>query len=142
MEYISDVRIITSKKGFNKLKKFTDKYLKNNNFRYENILNICDIIDENNKERYFGWNNIKWYEGFEGYENVDAIMRGLKYLADNDYSYRYAKIDKNFYHYEEYVYESDKEEEQGLDFLCVNRSFDDEYISQNMAKQNDSDMEI
>ena len=37
MGYRSDVRIITSKKGFKELRKFTDNYLKEKNWEYVNL---------------------------------------------------------------------------------------------------------
>lgn len=37
MGYRSDVRIITSKKGFDELKKITDKILKDKNIKYGNL---------------------------------------------------------------------------------------------------------
>ena len=73
MGYRSDVRIITSKKGFNKLKDYvTDRIAKSNN---PNIYNLMDDIEfeyDNGYSKYFGWNNVKWY-----YEDVDYVMDGL-----------------------------------------------------------------
>ena len=46
MGYRSDVRIMTTKKGFNELRKFTDKYLKDKNFTYGNLLEDLEINEE------------------------------------------------------------------------------------------------
>ena len=45
MGYRSDIRIITSEKGFEELKKFVTKYLKEHNEDY-NLLENCDIKQE------------------------------------------------------------------------------------------------
>ena len=44
MGYRSDVRILTTKKGFKELKKFTDNYLKEKNYTYGNLLDDCKMI--------------------------------------------------------------------------------------------------
>ena len=54
MGYRSDVRIMTTKKGFNELRKFTDKYLKDKNFTYGNLLDDLEINEETKYAKYFG----------------------------------------------------------------------------------------
>lgn len=54
MGYRSDVRIITSKKGFDELKKITDKILKDKNIKYGNLMDDCKIIYDNGYSKYFG----------------------------------------------------------------------------------------
>ena len=133
MGYRSDVRIVTTKKGFEELKKYTNKYLKDKDFKYGNLLDELKIKEETEYAVYFGWDNIKWYE-YSDYENVDAIMSGLDYLEDNDYSYRYARLGENYDDYEEKYYESENEEEQDLEYPSMVRYFDDEYVVNNMRK--------
>ena len=102
MGYRSDIRIITSEKGFEELKKFVTKYLKEHNEDY-NLLENCDIKQEGKKQCYFGWNYVKWYEN--DYEDVDAIMEGLQHLSDKEYSYRYMRIGEEYDDVEEqYVF--------------------------------------
>ncbi len=134
MGYRSDVRIMTTKKGFNELKKFTNKYLKNKNFEYLNLLEDLDFNKETEYAKYFGWNNIKWYETCEGYEDVDAIIEGLNYLKDKDFSYRYVRIGESYDDYEEMYNESDKESEQDLEYPFMIRKFDDEYVIEKMIE--------
>ncbi len=134
MGYRSDVRIVTTNKGYDELKKYTDNYLKDNNFKYDNLLEACDLFEENKYSKYFGWNNIKWYERCEGYEDIDAIMSGLDHLRNNDMSFRYARIGESYDDYEEDSYESSIEEEQDLDYPYMYRGFDDEYIIHNMDR--------
>lgn len=143
MGYRSDVRIMTTKKGFDELKKYTDKYLKEKNYTYGNILDHLDVNEETKYAKYFGWNSIKWYEYSEDYEDISAVMDGLSYLADNDFSYRYARIGENYDDYEEMSNESDIEDEQDLEYPSMLRYFDDEYVIDNMKSNDISDeMEV
>lgn len=132
MGYRSDVRIVTSKKGFKELKKFTDNYLKEKNYTYGNLLDDCQVISENKWSKYFGWDSIKWYEYCDDYEDVSAIMEGLKHLEKNDMSYRYARIGESYDDYEEFSYESENEKEQDLEYPSMVRYFDDEWVKENM----------
>ena len=68
-------------------------------------------------------------------------MDGLDHLKENEYSYRYARIGENYDDYDEHYYESEKEEEQDLEFPTVIREFDDDYVSTNIEKCN-SDIEL
>lgn len=137
MGYRSDVRILTSKKGFAELNKYVNNYLKDKN-EYNLMENIQFKI-ENDYSCYFGWNWVKWYEN--SYDSVTAIMDGLDHLKENKYSYRYARIGENYDDYDEHYYESEIEEEQDLEFPTVIREFDDDYVSANMEKCN-SDFEV
>jgi len=132
MGYRSDVRIMTTQKGFKELKKYTDKYLKDKNYKYGNILDECKIIYEDKYAKYIGFDGIKWYGG-ENYEDIDAIEEGLGHLRDEDLSYRFARIGESYDDYEEYSHESESlEEEQDLEFPSMIRYFDDEYVVENM----------
>lgn len=111
MGYRSDVRIVTSKKGFNELKKYvTEAISKSNNPQMYNLMENLDLEHENSYSKFFGWNGVKWY-----YDDVDIVMNGLDKLADNDMSYRFARIGEEDGDYEEFSYESDQEEEQDLE---------------------------
>lgn len=132
MGYRSDVRIMTTQKGFKELKKFIDNYLKEKNYKYGNSLDECKIIYEDKYAKYIGWNGIKWYRG-ENYEDIDAIEEGLDHLREKDLSYRFARIGESYDDYEEYSYESENfEDEQDLEFPNMERYFDDEYVVENM----------
>ncbi len=134
MGYRSAVRIVTSKKGFQELKKFSDKYLEDKKCGYPNILDELDIFKENKYQVYFGWNAIKWYE-YSDYFQVDAIMEGLSHLEDKDYSYRFSRIGENFDDIDEKYYESEKEEEQDLEFPSIIREFEDDYTEEYLMQQ-------
>lgn len=134
MGYRSDVRIITSKKGFKELRKFTDNYLEEKNWKYGNLLDDCEVISENKCSKYIGWDSIKWYDYIDGFEDVSAIMEGLKHLEKKDMSYRYARIGESYDDYEEFSYESDNEEEQDFEYPSMTRYFDDDWVKDKMEK--------
>lgn len=136
MGYRSDVRIITSKKGFKELRKFTDNYLKENNWEYGNLLDSCNLKFENDNSIYFGWDSIKWYDFSDDCEDVVAISKGLEHLKEQDLSYRYAIMGEDLNDYEESYYESTNEKEQDLEFPCLARYFDDDYVIEKMKQNN------
>lgn len=126
MGYRSDVRIITSKEGFEKLKEFVENYLQEHHSKDYNLLKECDIKEEGKEQCYFGWNWIKWYEG--NYTEIDVIMEGLNYLGENEYSYRYMRIGENYDDYEEQDYDGEKDNKISLEYPNMTREFNDEYI--------------
>ena len=125
MGYRSDVRIVTSKEGYEKLNEFVQKFLKERNIDY-NFLDECDIKKEKNNQCYFGWNYVKWYE--DDYDEVIAIMKGLDYLNDNDYSYRYSRIGESYDDYDEQYFDGNRKGELYLEYPSLIRAFDDEYV--------------
>lgn len=133
MGYRSDVRIITTKKGFDELNNYVKKYLKEKvNYDY-NLLDNLKFKAENDYTVYFGWNYLKWYEG---YDSVDAIVDGLNHLKENNMSYRFARLGESYDDYEEESFESDLEEEQDLDYPSMLREFDDSYVIEEMNRIN------
>ena len=122
MGYRSDVRIITSKKGFEELTKYVKKYL-GEGYKY-NLLDELQINEDRGDQIYFGWDYLKWYENIEGYENITAILKGLYHLAEEGYGYRFARLGENYDDYEEL--NEDGDDEDWLDWIYVTRKFDDE----------------
>lgn len=133
MGYRSDVRIVTSKNGFEELKKFVENYLKEHESdENENLLNGCDVKSEGKGQCYFGWNYVKWYEN--DYTDVDAIMEGLKHLEEQNYSYRYMRIGEDREDYDDYDYDSDREDEPYLEYPSMFREFDDDYLINSISE--------
>lgn len=103
MGYRSDVRIILSIDGFNELSKHVKEYLRlnklNDNYNY---LKYMDAVHRAKDAIYFGWNDIKWYETYDG---VFPIMSGLKNLQENQYSYRYMRIGEDYGDIDEYFFD-------------------------------------
>ena len=141
MGYRSDVRIVTSKKGYDILKKYVNDYLKNNGDQELNLLNKCYINKKTDNECYFGWNYINWNEN--RHFSVDSIVNGLQYLKENNYSYRYARIGEDCTDYEEDAFDSELEDEPDLEYPVLIREFDDNYVTNIMEKCNkESNAEI
>lgn len=131
MGYRSDIRIITSKDGFERLKEFIKEYLKDNKEDY-NLLEECDIKEEGKEQCYFGWNYVKWYE--HDYPEVIAIMEGLNHLEENEYSYRYMRIGESYDDIEEQSYDGEKDENIYLEYPNMLREFDDNYIIESIKE--------
>lgn len=133
MGYRSDVRIVTSKRGYNELKKSIQDYYKENDIPKDyqfDLLNNTNVMEMNKYQVYLGWNNIKWY----GYPDVDAIEDGLSKLKDKDLSYRFARLGENYDDYEEHSHESLNDKEQDLDYPSMERYFDDDSIIDRMKE--------
>ncbi len=124
----SDVRIVTSINGFEKLKEYIDNYIKEHpeNNELTNILNKIDLKYESNKQCYFGWNSYNWNQYSN--ENVELVMNGLYELLDNNYSYRFFRLGENKDDYEEYHFDSTLESEKDLEYPNITRQFDDRYV--------------
>lgn len=131
MGYRSDVRIATSPKGHKVLKDYVKDRLDKLNKTNYNLMESCDVEVKGKYTHYFGWNSVKWYDGFDGYEEVDAIMDGLNYLEEQNLSYRYARIGESYDDYDEMSY--DGEEDNDLEYPSMIREFDDMYVTRNIA---------
>lgn len=133
MGYRSDVRIIVSKKGYDKL----CEYVKTHALEYAkpdydyNLLNHANITYSkvwDGQQVMIGWDSIKWYEYGDGYEDVKIIMNGLNYLKDENFSYRYARLGENYDDWEEFYNEGKLDGEDGndLQWVYLERYIDDE----------------
>lgn len=123
MGYRSDVRIRTTKEGYELMKKFVEKYIKEkipkekrNGYDY-NLLNSAEITEEFDCVT-LDWTYMKWYEYCGGYEDVDAIMNSLDILDEKDIDYQYMRIGE----------ENDDIDER---WHINNNSFDSFYVSRN-----------
>jgi len=134
MGYRSDVRIVTSKRGYKELLKSISDYYKKNNVPKEyqfDLINNLDVNGENKFQKYFGWNSIKWYS----YPDVEAIEEGLRKLEEKDLSYRFARLGENYEDYEEYYHDSSNEKEQDLEWPSLERYFNDSYVIEHINEQ-------
>lgn len=135
MGYRSDVRIILSIDGFNELSKHVEYHLKLNNLNdHYNYLKYMDVVHKSKDSIYFGWNDVKWYESYDG---VFPIMSGLKKLEENQYSYRYMRIGEDYGDVDEYFNDGKKDENVDLEYPSMIRRFDDKYVFRCMDKVND-----
>lgn len=121
MGYRSDVRIRTTKEGYELMKITVENYIegrvpeeKRNGYDY-NLLKAA-AITEGSDCVTLDWSCLKWYEGIQGFEDVDAIMKSLDELSDKDIDYQYMRIGE----------ENDDIDER---WSINNGSFDSFYVS-------------
>lgn len=119
MGYRSDVRIRTTKEGYEVMKKFVENYIKEKKLRGTdwNLLEHAEITEAEDSIT-LDWSDLKWYEGINGYEDVDAIMNSLYELDKRDIDYQYMRIGEE---------DDDIEEKWSIN----NGSFDSFYVSRN-----------
>lgn len=117
MGYRSDVRIRTTKEGYEVMKKFVENYIKEKELKGTDW-NLLEHAIKTEMEGIItlDWNYVKWYEGIKGYEDVDAIMKSLDELSDKDIDYQYMRIGEE---------DDDIEEKRSIN----NGSFDSFYVS-------------
>lgn len=102
------------------MEKFVEKYIKENVSEDAqgldwNLLNSAEITETGNSIT-LDWENIKWYDGIDGYEDVNAIMKSLDILDEKNIDYQYMRIGE----------ENDDIDERGS---INNGSFDAFYVS-------------
>ena len=88
MGYYSNVRAITTKKGY-------ERFLE---LIYDDDRWFIDDYPWFSRTEYndtvmFGWNDVKWYEG---YPEVDAVMSAIETLASEGYPFEYLRIGEEF----------------------------------------------
>lgn len=118
MGYRSDVRIRTTKEGYEVMKNYVKDYISEKGLDSNyNLLYSAEITEKTNSIT-LDWYDLKWYEGIEGYEDVDAIMKSLDELSDKDIDYQYMRIGEE---------NDDIDEKRSVN----NGSFDSFYVSRN-----------
>lgn len=132
MSYKSDVRIITSKKGYDKLRKHVEKYLKEKNDD-SNLLEEPDIRFVTSKGVLIGWDSIKWRE-WSNWPEIDSILSGLHELESEDYSYRFSRIGEGIDDIEERYYDSEHREDEDIPYIDIEREFNDEYMKDGLLE--------
>lgn len=137
MGYRSDVRIILSIDGFNELSKHVKEYLRLNKLNdHYNYLKYMDVVHRTKDAIYFGWNDIKWYETYDG---VFPIISGLKNLQENQYSYRYMRIGEDYGDVDEYFFDGKNDENIDLEYPSMIRRFDDKYVFRCMNRSKEQE---
>jgi len=97
MGYRSDVRIRTTKEGYEVMKKFVENYIKEKELKGTDW-NLLEHVIKTEMEGIItlDWNYIKWYEGIDGYEDVNAIMKSLDILDEKGIDYQYMRIGEEY----------------------------------------------
>lgn len=75
------------------MKKFVENYIKEKELKGTdwNLLEHAEITEAKDSIT-LDWTDLKWYEGINGYEDVDAIMNSLDVLDEKDIDYQYMRI--------------------------------------------------
>ena len=118
--------------------KSVEKYLKDKNWEYGNLLDSLNVYHDDKKSVYLGWNGIKWYDGYPEYEDVNSIVEGLDYLKKEDCSYRFARIGEEYTDIDSEYYDSINKDGEDLDYPYVDRSFDDDYFIKCLTNEEDT----
>lgn len=139
MGYRSDVRIITSKKGYDKLRKHVEKYLKERNDD-SNLLEDADVRFVTSKGVLIGWDSIKWYE-WSNWPEIDSILSGLQELEKEDYSYRFGRLGEGMDDIDERYYDSEHREGEDIPYIDIEREFNDEYMKDGLLEDRKSNKE-
>lgn len=95
MGYRSSVRIITSKRGFDKLKEYSrDMYQKSMPDSTFDIIEDCGHVITGKNFVELDFDDVKWYEG--SYADVDSIMDALDKINEEGYAYSYGRIGEEY----------------------------------------------
>ena len=105
------------------MKNFVENYIKENvneenlkGYDY-NLLNSAEITEGFDCVT-LDWTYMKWYDGIDGYEDVNAIMKSLSELAKKDIDYQFMRIGEEIDDIQELWH-------------IENNSFDGFYVSRN-----------
>lgn len=137
MGYRSDVRIVVSQKGYREMEKFLERYIIKKNLARDVIFDFfynTDVVNENKYEKYFGWNDVKWDQGFDESDSVDAA---LKYLKESGYSYNFSRIGEDYFDMVEHGCTGplDAKNYIYVDYPFIERKFADKDMTRELEKQ-------
>ena len=117
MAYRSDIRVITTKDGFEELKKIINQRIEEN----LGIYNPLEYIEINKKFKdivYIGWNYIRLSDT----EFIDEVVNSLK---DKDITYRIAILGESINDIEENYHTAEKDDKRYIPYPSIKRDFDE-----------------
>lgn len=120
MGYRSDVRVITTVKGYEEIRGKID------DSKYGYLLNkaVFSVIKKTEKQVYFGWTYIKWYSSYADVKFVEELLEQLKE------PYRFGRLGEEGGDFE--TWSNDKAEEVGLPEIYEMHEIDDNYVMEEM----------
>lgn len=118
MGYKTDVRLITTLKGFREIKKFAEQKIAENDEDAE-ILKEPDIEQKYKDIVKLGWNDMRGNE-------VDLLQECMLEFMEKDITYRAMYLGENIDHIEETYYTSPKDNKKFIPYPSVTREFDEE----------------
>ena len=129
MSYYSDIRICTTKEGYEELCKFVNEKLEGTVAYNYNLMNSPDVFFEGNGNVYFGWNSVNhFYDSEEG----SAVLRGLDYIEAKGHGYKYSCIGEALDDSEERCCDGENDT-VFIEWPCLIRTFDDEDMKNGLS---------
>lgn len=91
MGYYSDIKLVTTKKGWSKIKQAVAQASPENHHYITTEDNIDTVLD--GKYIVFTLHGVKWYEGEQyGFPEVNAFMESMYALLEHNIPYRYMRV--------------------------------------------------
>lgn len=118
MGYKTDVRLITTLKGFREIKKFAEQKIAENDENAE-ILKEPDIEQKYKDIIKLGWNDMRGNE-------VDLLQECMIEFMEKDITYRAMYLGENIEDIEENSYTSPKDNKKFIPYPSITREFDEE----------------
>ena len=137
MGYRSDVRIAVSKKGYKEMLKYIEEFAKRKDLDKDDVIDLLNCTDfscENKYQKYFGWDGIKWYDGFP---DIDAIIVALSHIENEGYSYNFTKIGEELTYIEEHGCDGIKILKKFICCLSIYRARFADFLMENEMKEQD-----
>ena len=118
MGYETEVRVITTQKGFRELNKFADMKLKEN-IEVARILKEPDINEKYKDIVRLGWTDMRSSE-------LEVLKDCMTNLMEKDITYRALYLGENLEDIEESCYTSQNDKKAFIPYISLIRTFDDE----------------
>ena len=96
MGYRSEVRIATTREGYDALLEIMDSKNKSGNVEYPLIGSGIDpgYFEEEGGSVVFGWDSIKWYDGL--YRSVDDVVLALDEIGAKEHPFEFCRIGESW----------------------------------------------
>lgn len=96
MGYRSEVKIATTREGYDALLEIMDLKNKSGNVEYPLIGSDIDpsYFEEEGGSVVFGWDSIKWYDGL--YRSVDDVILALDEISAKEHPYEFCRIGESW----------------------------------------------
>ena len=137
MGYETEVRVITTQKGFRELNKFADMKLEES-IEVAKILKEPDINEKYKDIVRLGWADMRSSE-------VELLKSCMSSFIEKDITYRALYLGENLEDIEESCYTSKNDKKSYIPYITIVREFDDEEDKKQLdiyAKENSNEEEM
>lgn len=95
MGYRSEVRITTTREGYDRMCEFVDGLSEGREcYPLMGTKRQPEFFDEEHESVVFGWDSIKWYEGL--FADIDNVVKALGELEESDIPYEFCRIGESW----------------------------------------------